>query len=208
MKRKILDVGCGAMPYKFLFTQRGWQYLGMDIENAGADFDYQVENVLRYDGHTFPLPDGKMDMVFHSEVLEHVYDTAHFLPEYNRVLRPGGTLLFTVPFQARYHYIPNDYWRFTPSAMQALLKTAGFQDISIFPRGNDLCVAAYKVLTVGYRLFFSKSWWRMLISMILAPVWILSLLLGQLFLHSGFGSQDDCLGYVVRCEKPFPAEGI
>ena len=39
----------------------------------------------------------------------------------------GGRLLLTVPFAARWHYIPHDYWRFTPSGLERLLSAAGFE---------------------------------------------------------------------------------
>lgn len=91
--------------------------------------------------------------------------------------------------------------------IQKLLKTAGFKDISVFPRRSDICVAAYKVLTVGCRLFFSKSWWKMLASVICIPIWALSLLIGQICLHGAVGSQDDCLGYMVWCKKMISPEG-
>lgn len=39
-----------------------------------------------------------LDLVAHSDVLEHVYDTDAALRECARVLRAGGTMLFTVPF--------------------------------------------------------------------------------------------------------------
>lgn len=42
--------------------------------------------------------DQSLDLMAHSDVLEHVYDTAGALRECARVLRPGGTMLFTVPF--------------------------------------------------------------------------------------------------------------
>ena len=42
-----------------------------------------------------------VDLVWCSEVLEHVADTEHLLLEARRVLRPGGRLLVTVPFHGR-----------------------------------------------------------------------------------------------------------
>lgn len=39
-----------------------------------------------------------LDAVLHSDMLEHVADTRAALAESRRVLRPGGALLFTVPF--------------------------------------------------------------------------------------------------------------
>jgi SAM-dependent methyltransferase len=50
---------------------------------------------------SLPLEHGAVDLVWCSEVLEHVPDTDHLLLEVRRVLRPGGRLLVTVPFHGR-----------------------------------------------------------------------------------------------------------
>lgn len=41
---------------------------------------------------------GSLDFLIHTDVLEHVHDTAAALAECSRVLSPGGVLLFTAPF--------------------------------------------------------------------------------------------------------------
>ncbi|GAB2534094.1 methyltransferase domain-containing protein [Rhodanobacter koreensis] len=41
-----------------------------------------------------------LDLLVHSDVLEHVYDTKQALQECSRVLRRGGVMLFTAPFFA------------------------------------------------------------------------------------------------------------
>ena len=46
----------------------------------------------------FSYPTQSLDLVAHSDVLEHVYDTGMALRECARVLRKGGAMLFTVPF--------------------------------------------------------------------------------------------------------------
>jgi SAM-dependent methyltransferase len=46
--------------------------------------------------------DASFDLVTHTEVLEHVPDDARAFAELHRVLRPGGTLLFTVPLYGGY----------------------------------------------------------------------------------------------------------
>jgi ubiquinone/menaquinone biosynthesis C-methylase UbiE len=56
--------------------------------------------LLREDG-SLPLGHGEVDLVWCSEVLEHVADTAQVLLEARRVLRRGGRLLLTVPFHGR-----------------------------------------------------------------------------------------------------------
>lgn len=44
--------------------------------------------------------DASFDLVTHTEVLEHVPDEARALAELLRVLRPGGTMIFTVPMHS------------------------------------------------------------------------------------------------------------
>ncbi len=47
------------------------------------------------------LPDASLDIIVSSDVLEHVPDVAAAFRETFRVLRPGGTHVFTVPYEAR-----------------------------------------------------------------------------------------------------------
>jgi ubiquinone/menaquinone biosynthesis C-methylase UbiE len=45
-----------------------------------------------------PFSDNSYDLVFLIEVLEHVHNPQKALSEIYRVLKPGGTLIFSVPF--------------------------------------------------------------------------------------------------------------
>jgi hypothetical protein len=55
-------------------------------------------------------------------------------------------MFFTVPFSARFHYQPHDYWRFTPSSLEYLCSLHGFDVLSISPRGDALVVILNKLL--------------------------------------------------------------
>ncbi|HZV82401.1 MAG TPA: methyltransferase domain-containing protein [Geobacteraceae bacterium] len=46
-------------------------------------------------GSTFSCPDGSVDLVIFTEVIEHLYNPAHVLKEISRVLKPGGRLYLT-----------------------------------------------------------------------------------------------------------------
>jgi len=200
LKGNVLEVGCGAQPYRHLIPSR-CAYLGMDWHKAQTAFGYRAADVIHFDGRTFPLKEGFFDNVFHTEVLEHIDAPLRFLRECHRVLKPGGGLFFSVPFQARYHYIPHDYWRFTPAGLEILLARAGFSDWDIAPRGNDIVVAAYKVVSLGFRWLSGKDR-SLLLGLAFAPVAGLALAAGHLFLRLDVGSTDDCLGYNVRAYKP------
>ena len=102
-------------------------------------------------------------------------------------------MCFTVPFQARFHYIPHDYWRFTPTALEMITEQAGFGNVRVTARGNDVVVACYKALGVCYRVGSANPFaW-----LALAPV-VAGLLIGaHLSLVVGRGSENDCLGYTV-----------
>lgn len=192
----VLEIGCGAQPYRHLLPS-SCSYTGLDWEKAEEHFAYRVPDTIYYDGGDFPFADHSFDNLFHTEVLEHVYETTQFLTECRRVLRSGGEMFFSVPFQARYHYIPFDFRRYTPAALERMLAEAGFTKIEVIPRGNDITVAAYKNLAVVYRWLRSGIVGKLL-GVCFSPGAFLCLLVGHVSLLLQVGSPDDCLGYVVK----------
>ncbi|MBF0502005.1 MAG: class I SAM-dependent methyltransferase [Candidatus Riflebacteria bacterium] len=197
---QVLEIGCGDQPYRHLIPMN-CEYCGLDWVHSKKIFGYGKPDTIYYDGEIFPFSDNKFDALFHSEVMEHVYAVETFLSECHRVLKPDGEIAITVPFQARYHFIPHDYWRFTAACLDKLLKEAGFEKIIIIPRGNDVSVMGYKVLSVIYRLLFG-CWKEKLLGAVLMPLGLLALMIVHTsLLFPGLGSPDDCLGYVVFGRK-------
>ena len=68
------------------------------------------------------VADGRYDALFVSGVLEHVDDIWSAVRECARILKPGGVLLLGVPFWQQIHRAPQDFWRFTASAVRYLLE--------------------------------------------------------------------------------------
>ena len=143
----VLDVGAGAQPYRPLLP-RGARYRAIDVAAAREDFGYEVPDTEYFEGERWPVEDSSVDVVLSTETLEHVPEPAAFLAEARRVCRDGGRLVLTVPFAARWHYIPHDYWRFTPSSLRNLLEAAGFGEVVVHARGNEVTVACYKLMAL------------------------------------------------------------
>lgn len=201
----LADVGCGAQPFRDLIPPHV-RYIAVDIADAEAQFGYHTADTRYFHGSVLPLADEETNTVLCTETLEHVPETGPFLRELARVLSPHGRLILTVPFAARWHFVPHDYWRYTPSGLGQLLAAAGFHDVHIYARGGALAVAAYKVLGLvlallaGYGRHGPRSWHWRLLGICLSPIAALAALAGNLGLMFP-GATEDTLGYTVLAHK-------
>ena len=134
---KLLDAGCGKMPYKdyILNNSRVKDYVGLDIEQA-LNYDDMVKPDFTWNGTTMPFDNESFDCVIATEVLEHCAQPEKFLMEVNRVLVKNGTLFFTVPFLWNLHEAPHDEYRYTPFSLERHLNNSGFSDIRIKATGG------------------------------------------------------------------------
>ena len=155
MRGTLVDVGCGAQPYRSLLHPTV-EYIGIDIAEAEERFGYLNADTRYFTGDTWPVDDATADTLLATELLEHVVDPSVFMREAHRSLKPGGKLILTVPFAARWHFIPHDYWRFTPSSLELLLGENGFENPRIYARGNELTVASYKTMALILPLLFPQ----------------------------------------------------
>jgi SAM-dependent methyltransferase len=181
-------------------------YIGIDTTDARENFGYELPGTVYFTGTTWPVGDETADVVLCTETLEHVPDTRQFLAELHRCLRPGGRVILTVPFSARWHYIPHDYWRFTPSALAMVLSAAGLVDVAVHARGNAGTVACAKAMALLLPLLMPQgrgqlsAFARRAAGATLSPVLLALATVGQLTLRGPGG--DDCLGYTVVARKP------
>jgi len=145
---RLLDIGCGAKPYKDLFAKNVSEYIGIDIEYGRA-----VNYV--YDGVVIPFEDNSFDVVFCTSVLEHAEQPWVIVNEAYRVLKPGGTVIFTAPFHYDVHSAPTDYWRFTSHGLRLLFKD--YTNITTGGMDNSFLRALWwpprKLFAILYGLF-------------------------------------------------------
>jgi ubiquinone/menaquinone biosynthesis C-methylase UbiE len=200
-KGRVLDVGCGESPYRHLLDPALTTYTGIDIVDA-KDFDYTNTDITPFDGKTIPFPDQSFEALICTEVLEHVLHHQELIGEMHRVLKPGGFGIITIPWSARYHYIPYDYFRYTPSSLKYLFRE--FSQTSITPRGSDIAVVANKLLVMWVRNLFParKRYLPLIPFWILAsPIPITAVIAAHLSLWFRLGSEDDPLGYTIHVSK-------
>lgn len=117
----------------------GRDYVGTDMREGPG-----VDRVL--DLHGLDLPEGSVGTAISFDTLEHVRHPWRATAELRRVLRPDGVLMLSVPFNFPVHGYPDDYWRFTPQAVEVLLEPFAHHVIRPFgPEGDP-----YTVLAVAF----------------------------------------------------------
>jgi len=109
---RILDLGCGSGRH----ACRVYEFEGVTVFGVDANFNDLQEAKGRLQYHeaigahgggswgcaagdilSLPFPEASFDLVICAEVMEHIPSDAHAADEIMRVLKPGGTLVVSVP---------------------------------------------------------------------------------------------------------------
>ena len=106
---RVLDVGCGSAPYREL--------LPPDAVYYGIDRSAKTAAVVLGAADALPFADGSFDGVICTETIEQSRRPWRTVAELARVLRAGGRLYMTAPF---------DWHFFTTHGVRALLEDGGF----------------------------------------------------------------------------------
>lgn len=98
---RILEIGGGTGYQAKRLSEDGFVVDSIDVPNS--NYADQLEFPVRpYDGRNIPFPNESFDVVFSSNVLEHVLDLPQLQTEMKRVLKPGGYCV---------HLMPTGAWR-------------------------------------------------------------------------------------------------
>ncbi|MHC4549467.1 MAG: methyltransferase domain-containing protein [Planctomycetota bacterium] len=134
VRGRLLDLGCGAVPYFGLYRDRIDGCVCVDWpRSAYASPHLDLHADLNA---ALPLADATMDTVLLTDVLEHVARPGPLVREIARVLRPDGKLIATVPFLYRLHEEPHDYYRYTEHALRRFCDEAGLDVVVLEPYGG------------------------------------------------------------------------
>jgi methionine biosynthesis protein MetW len=140
--RRVLDLGCrdGALTQAYA---AGNEVVGVDADReALAEAERRgIETHWADLDQPLAFEDGSFDVVVAGELLEHLRDPHRLVAEIRRVLRPGGTLVASVPnayrLKGRLRFLfgrapesdPTHLQMFSPADVRALL--AGFEDAKV-----------------------------------------------------------------------------
>ena len=116
---RLLDFGCGTMPYRSMVEARGGKYVG-------ADFGSDAAIEITPDGQV-GANDGSIDVVLSVQVLEHVRDLDRYFSEISRVLDQGGRLILSTHGTWLYHPHPEDHRRWTRMGLHHEIESRGFK---------------------------------------------------------------------------------
>ena len=174
-----LDVGCGSKPYKSLFKVSS--YIGLDYDKEGVNKNLNADYF--YDGTVFPFKESFFDSVICSEVLEHVFNPNQFISELNRVLKPGGSLLITVPFVWDEHEQPYDYARYSSFGLKHILEKHGFEIVILKKSMNDIRVVFQLINAYIYKKVIKNNYYfNLLVTVVfMSPFNILGTVLNWIF---------------------------
>lgn len=99
---RVLEFGAGTGRQARFLAERGYDVVAIDLARSNYA-DHLVFPVSQYDGEHIPVEDRSIDVIFSSNVMEHVENIPAIMAEFRRILRPGGFGL---------HAMPTPAWRF------------------------------------------------------------------------------------------------
>jgi ubiquinone/menaquinone biosynthesis C-methylase UbiE len=98
----ILEIGAGTGWQAKKMAENGYNVVAIDIEEHDHS-THSLWPITCYDGKNIPFPCNYFDIVFSSNVLEHIPHIIKFQIEIKRVLKPNGIAV---------HVLPSASWRF------------------------------------------------------------------------------------------------
>ena len=137
---RVLDLG-GDKNSEYLRFFRG------TFDTTTLNFSPEARPDIMHDlEKPLPIENASYDHVLLINVLEHIFDYRALLQEARRVVKPGGSIVIVVPYLFPVHPSPEDYHRFTASALKKELEVAGLRDIRVETLGGGVFAARYLLL--------------------------------------------------------------
>ena len=199
----VLDVGAGSQFFR-RYLAKTVSYRALELKREEHLFGWEEDSHNRdfYDGTEMPYGNETFDNILCLDVLEHSENPEQLISEIARILKPAGTAVISAPFSSKWHYIPHDYWRFTPSGFKKLfskIKTLKLQ--KILRRGTDFTVIFHTTASALTGFLFKKSILSKIIGVLFFPLAYLAGLLANICDYFDLGAPENNLGYICILTK-------
>ena len=199
MKGVVYDFGCGEKPYAEDIVNAGLTYVGIDWSDTIHDLHADIVSDLN---KPLSLPNDIADNIISFQVLEHLYEPQVMLNETYRILKPGGGIFLSVPFQWMEHEVPHDYFRYTRYGLEYMFEKAGFQDIEIYSLTGFWVMWTLKL---NYQLSrFTRNGpvaFRVVARILLTPLWFAGQLTAPVLDRFWPSSDEETAWFFVRGRK-------
>lgn len=198
LHNKVLDLGCGTRPFEADILKYADEYIGVDWNNTPHGLRADIASDLN---KPLPIQSDSFDHIVSFEVMEHLREPGVMLSEAFRVLKGGGSITVSTPFQWWVHEAPWDYYRYTCFGHQYLFEKVGFIDVLVKPTTGFWSMWLLKLNYQLKRLVRGPRWKRRLILAMLIPIWWANQQLGRLLDHV-WHEEHETAGYFVTARKP------
>ncbi len=128
---RVLETGTAhESSAKIRASMKAKEHIGVDMQpGKHVDLLWNLEE---------PLEIEPVDVVVSFSTLEHCKKPWVVAENLQNILKPGGLLLVSAPFQWRIHAYPSDYFRFTPDGLKLLFPLVDFTNQTTEPEKVNL----------------------------------------------------------------------
>jgi SAM-dependent methyltransferase len=202
---KILDAGAGELKNKPICQHL--EYVSQDIceydgrgnaqglhmgtwNTSGIDLVCDIVDI--------PVSNQSFDAIICSEVFEHLPDPALAVREFSRILKKGGTLILTAPFDSLVHFAPYYYATgFSEFWYKYHLQVHGFEIIKIEANGDWFSLVRQEIMRLPSMSMRYNKWLLPLACFTSGAAFLLFSLFGK----RPEASSLACFGYFVVAKK-------
>jgi SAM-dependent methyltransferase len=155
----LIDVGAGKSPYRGVIESLGFKYSSHDFnqyipKEAALGFHDKSWDYAKHDYvcDILEIPENqKYDVVLCTEVFEHVPDPVSAFGKISRIVKPGGSIVVSVPFMSLMHQAP--HWHssgLSPFWFENWSREFEIEIVKVIISGDYLDVLRQEIARVAY----------------------------------------------------------
>lgn len=131
--KNLLDVGCGTGDFLQVAQQNNWKVSGIEPNEKARGIANKKTNNLVFDSdELLKFDTASFDVITLWHVLEHLPDLKMHISQFQKLLKPNGTLIIAVPnyksYDAKYYEafwaaydVPRHLWHFNKASVSKLV---------------------------------------------------------------------------------------